>query len=47
MFDIFADAGANRADDKAFSVNVTNGMITLVFYGEVGLAPMISGIEID
>jgi hypothetical protein len=47
MFDVYSDAGPRTADDKTFQVSVTNGMITLVFYGEAGLPQMISAIEID
>jgi hypothetical protein len=47
MFDIYQDSGARTADDKVFAVTVSSGTVTLLFYGEAGLAPMISAIEID
>lgn len=47
MFDIYKDAGPQTAADKTFQVSVTDGMLTIVFYGEIGAAPIISAIEIE
>jgi hypothetical protein len=45
-FDIFAEAGANRALDKSFPVTVNNGLIVIKF--EIGFVnwPLVSAIEI-
>ena len=45
-FDVFAAAGANKkAVAKTFTVNVTNGTLSLKFTGVVGNA-IVSGIEL-
>lgn len=44
--DIFAAVGANTADDKTFTVTVSDGVLTLTSVANVG-DPMVEGIEVQ
>jgi hypothetical protein len=44
--DIFAEVGANAADDKTFTVTVSDGVLTLAAVANVG-NPLVEGIEIQ